>query len=186
MSALPARSGETGTGGPSKMRPAPARPHANTLPPRSRLLGSTLRGPPGWTAPRSSTASRARSDMQPDRLSVCSRSQVVSGAGDGVRTRDIQLGKLTLCQLSYSRSGDGQFTDRWLGRQAVSRAGGRRHGSPRGRSWAREGLVQLERSSVALRRIRRLASSASEPDIGPHCQAARGVTSLGIRPREPA
>jgi hypothetical protein len=141
MSALPARSGETGTGGPSKMRPAPARPHANTLPPRSRLLGSTLRGPPGWTAPRSSTASRARSDMQPDRLSVCSRSQVVSGAGDGVRTRDIQLGKLTLCQLSYSRSGDGQFTDRWLGRQAVSRAGGRRHGSPRGRSWAREGLV---------------------------------------------
>ena len=24
------------------------------------------------------------------------------GAGDGVRTRDIQLGKLTLCQLSYS------------------------------------------------------------------------------------
>jgi hypothetical protein len=27
-----------------------------------------------------------------------------SGAGDGVRTRDIQLGKLTLCQLSYSRS----------------------------------------------------------------------------------
>ena len=27
------------------------------------------------------------------------------GAGDGVRTRDIQLGKLTLCQLSYSRSG---------------------------------------------------------------------------------
>ena len=28
-----------------------------------------------------------------------------NGAGDGVRTRDIQLGKLTLCQLSYSRSG---------------------------------------------------------------------------------
>jgi hypothetical protein len=27
-----------------------------------------------------------------------------SGAGDGVRTRDIQLGRLTLCQLSYSRS----------------------------------------------------------------------------------
>ena len=25
------------------------------------------------------------------------------GAGDGVRTRDIQLGRLTLCQLSYSR-----------------------------------------------------------------------------------
>jgi hypothetical protein len=27
----------------------------------------------------------------------------VSGAGDGIRTRDIQLGKLTLYQLSYSR-----------------------------------------------------------------------------------
>ena len=27
-----------------------------------------------------------------------------SGAGDGVRTRDMQLGKLPLCQLSYSRS----------------------------------------------------------------------------------
>ena len=26
------------------------------------------------------------------------------GAGDGVRTRDILLGKQTLCQLSYSRS----------------------------------------------------------------------------------
>ena len=28
----------------------------------------------------------------------------VKGAGDEVRTRDIQLGRLTLCQLSYSRS----------------------------------------------------------------------------------
>ncbi len=27
-----------------------------------------------------------------------------SGAGDGVRTRDIQLGKLTLYQLSYART----------------------------------------------------------------------------------
>ncbi len=27
------------------------------------------------------------------------------GAGDGIRTRDIQLGRLTLCQLSYSRTG---------------------------------------------------------------------------------
>ncbi len=29
------------------------------------------------------------------------------GAGDGARTRDILLGKQTLCQLSYSRSGEG-------------------------------------------------------------------------------
>ena len=28
-----------------------------------------------------------------------------NGAGDGIRTRDILLGKQTLCQLSYSRSG---------------------------------------------------------------------------------
>ena len=28
---------------------------------------------------------------------------VGAGAGDEVRTRDIQLGRLTLCQLSYSR-----------------------------------------------------------------------------------
>ena len=27
------------------------------------------------------------------------------GAGDGIRTRDILLGKQTLCQLSYSRAG---------------------------------------------------------------------------------
>ena len=29
------------------------------------------------------------------------------GAGDGIRTRDPQLGRLTLCQLSYSRLVDG-------------------------------------------------------------------------------
>src|SRR4051812_48785133 len=32
-----------------------------------------------------------------------------SGAGDGIRTRDILLGKQTLCQLSYSRSGEPRF-----------------------------------------------------------------------------
>src|SRR5688572_20057146 len=38
--------------------------------------------------------------------SVADRSAlgVGSGAGDGIRTRDILLGKQTLCQLSYSRS----------------------------------------------------------------------------------
>ncbi len=29
----------------------------------------------------------------------------MNGAGDGIRTRDIHLGKVALCQLSYSRSG---------------------------------------------------------------------------------
>ena len=42
---------------------------------------------------------------------------VVFGAGDGIRTRDILLGKQTLCQLSYSRSGGGRILaprlDRW-------------------------------------------------------------------------
>jgi hypothetical protein len=34
-----------------------------------------------------------------------------TGAGDGVRTRDINLGKVALYQLSYSRSNlGGQFT----------------------------------------------------------------------------
>ena len=31
------------------------------------------------------------------------------GAGDGIRTRDILLGKQTLCQLSYSRSAYAQL-----------------------------------------------------------------------------
>ena len=31
------------------------------------------------------------------------------GAGDGIRTRDILLGKQTLCQLSYSRSEQGKL-----------------------------------------------------------------------------
>jgi hypothetical protein len=31
------------------------------------------------------------------------------GAGDGIRTRDIDLGKVALYQLSYSRSREGNF-----------------------------------------------------------------------------
>ncbi len=34
-----------------------------------------------------------------------SNSKLDLGAGDEVRTRDIQLGKLTLYQLSYARTG---------------------------------------------------------------------------------
>ena len=33
-----------------------------------------------------------------------SQQQGKNGAGNGSRTRDFQLGKLTLCQLSYARS----------------------------------------------------------------------------------
>ena len=35
---------------------------------------------------------------------LAGRADLRIGAGDGGRTRDIQLGRLTLCQLSYSRS----------------------------------------------------------------------------------
>ncbi len=41
--------------------------------------------------------------------SVALSSDEEGGAGDGIRTRDILLGKQTLCQLSYSRSGEGTF-----------------------------------------------------------------------------
>ena len=41
-----------------------------------------------------------------DAASRSSASVGRDGAGDGARTRDILLGKQTLCQLSYSRSGD--------------------------------------------------------------------------------
>ena len=39
------------------------------------------------------------------------------GAGNGVRTRDIQLGKLTLYQLSYARSGRAEYSERAAARQ---------------------------------------------------------------------
>ena len=38
------------------------------------------------------------------RQSSCEVHRGRSGAGDGIRTRDILLGKQTLCQLSYSRT----------------------------------------------------------------------------------
>src|SRR5579872_5824249 len=40
-----------------------------------------------------------------EKFSVCvSTLARISGAGDGIRTRDIDLGKVALYQLSYSRS----------------------------------------------------------------------------------
>src|SRR2546425_6287904 len=38
------------------------------------------------------------------------------GAGNGIRTRDIQLGRLTLYQLSYSR--DGKWRSWWRGKDS--------------------------------------------------------------------
>jgi hypothetical protein len=52
------------------------------------------------SSPRSRNV-HAYGDMQP-----CDRGKGV-GAGDEVRTRDMQLGRLPLCQLSYSRSDGG-------------------------------------------------------------------------------
>ena len=45
----------------------------------------------------------------PTELSGLICNQTTSGAGNGIRTHDIQLGRLTLYQLSYSRM------DRWRG-----------------------------------------------------------------------
>ena len=85
---------------------------------QARLGGSSGREPlPAWAA-------AAGSVLAPAALSYTRRHRVWArfhvtplaarygssrdggcGAGDGVRTRDLLLGKQTLCQLSYSRSG---------------------------------------------------------------------------------
>ncbi len=98
-------------------RQFPRGPGRNGGPPRPRARCRTRRAPRrvgvvfpgGWrvvvqASPNSGllpgTGQRLRTQ------SAClSELTMGSGAGDGVRTRDIQLGKLTLCQLSYSRSG---------------------------------------------------------------------------------
>src|SRR5688500_2491608 len=55
---------------------------------------------------------RAARESRPDADPTPKTRRVSSGAGDGIRTRDILLGKQTLCQLSYSRSG-GTIHARW-------------------------------------------------------------------------
>lgn len=42
---------------------------------------------------------------------TCAKSIEQNGAGDAIRTRDIQLGRLALYQLSYTRLGGGE---RWI------------------------------------------------------------------------
>ncbi len=46
--------------------------------------------------------------------------RVIFGAGNGVRTRDPQLGKLVLYQLSYARSSDVQSPQKPFSCQVVS------------------------------------------------------------------
>ena len=41
--------------------------------------------------------------IRPSSVRLSTAAATEDGAGDEVRTRDIQLGRLTLCQLSYSR-----------------------------------------------------------------------------------
>ena len=41
------------------------------------------------------------------------------GAGDGIRTRDIDLGKVALYQLSYSRSIKSIIVNRWRSCQTI-------------------------------------------------------------------
>ena len=49
---------------------------------------------------------RSRSDVDLDEfIGYLSQNIQNSGAGDGVRTRDPELGKLVLYQLSYTRNG---------------------------------------------------------------------------------
>jgi hypothetical protein len=60
----------------------------------------TLAG--GWPASPVAGTGSSSEDSGTGR-SLFLRSEVGSGAGDGARTRDMQLGRLPLCQLSYSR-----------------------------------------------------------------------------------
>src|SRR6266508_6309343 len=75
------------------------------------------------------------SDEQ-DSAAYCRIPPEKSGAGNGVRTRDIQLGKLTLYQLSYARSGRLEYSEsaaagqRWSNVCPVDRWGGVRYDKP--------------------------------------------------------
>jgi hypothetical protein len=77
----------------------------------------------------------ARSDaLQRHRQTLSLSSGGEGGAGDGIRTRDILLGKQTLCQLSYSRAGDRDCSERWRVRQhALGPSESTRHAAHHGR-----------------------------------------------------
>jgi hypothetical protein len=95
-------------------------------PPGDRVLtGSASPSPPGTTKWRGASPVRRPSEWVVPNGWLARGRQVSreSGAGDGVRTRDIQLGKLTLCQLSYSRKGR---------RLPLKRAFSNRAGGPEG------------------------------------------------------
>src|SRR5690242_4410450 len=57
-------------------------------------------------------------------LHIGCRLFIPTGAGNGIRTRDIQLGRLTLYQLSYSRVPFIRRTRYRLGRRLTERGGG--------------------------------------------------------------
>ncbi len=79
------------------------------LPQPTMPISMTGRWPAG-TSQRSPSLSVDLLTVAPQRDSANERGpshrkeRATEGAGDGTRTRDIQLGRLALCQLSYSRS----------------------------------------------------------------------------------
>ena len=93
-------------------------------------------------------------DGRPHSRRVVLSTREGSGAGDGSRTRDIQLGRLTLCQLSYSRSRNERSTS----------ARGSTLGSRQRALWT---LVADARSTLTNATgcsARRLRSSPDRPD----------------------
>jgi hypothetical protein len=61
------------------------------------------------------------------RDSEVERSETEAGAGDGLRTRYLDLGKVALYQVSYSRSDRGSILPVWA-RPAIHAVTGRTHG----------------------------------------------------------
>ena len=96
-------------------QPPPALPRAHpSKTPRKSSISRAHRaalGAPGCDI--TATRVRFRRGSLRWRRRKSRRARELGGAGDGVRTRDIQLGKLTLYQLSYARR-VGAMVARWL------------------------------------------------------------------------
>jgi hypothetical protein len=63
-----------------------------------------------WRGRSRTWVSGAAQGSRPTKIEVLEPEPVPFGAGDGIRTRDINLGKVALYQLSYSRLGGGYST----------------------------------------------------------------------------
>src|SRR6185312_11606765 len=67
---------------------------------RCRLLSTAMEEPNSWSASATISREAARGSKC---LTGFALIKGIIGAGDGIRTRDIDLGKVALYQLSYSR-----------------------------------------------------------------------------------